>query len=62
MRKFIKPELLETAKTPSKLASIDFKNAETHVSYKKVDIGFLHQRALNNVKGRSDRDTMSFRM
>ena len=62
MRRFIKPAVLDAAKTTSKLVSIDINDTTLHQSYQKIDIGFRTQRSLQEVKNKSDRDVLQFRM
>ena len=55
MRKFIKPEVLDSTQTSIKLLRIDVNDKSNQVNYKKINIGLLLNKASENqkqVKGR----------
>ena len=58
MSRCIKPEIVESCNTLTKLAKFDTKNEQNHLSLKKIDIGFETRRALSEVM---DTDSISQR-
>lgn len=62
MRKFIKPEVLESADTASKLTRIEIMKSENHVSPKKIDIGFGAEAELKKATKATEKQVFDFRM
>lgn len=48
MRRFVKKEVLSEASTADRLVKLDITDKSIHVSYKKIDIGFLTEKALKD--------------
>ena len=48
MRRFIKKEVLSEAWTAEKLVKLDVTDKSMHVNYKKIDIGFLTEKAVKD--------------
>jgi len=62
MRRFIKPDTLDAAKTPAKLVSIDITDTSIHLPHSKIDVGFRTKHSLQQVPNKSERDMLTFRM
>ncbi len=61
LQRFVKPDILNDANTVQKLLKLDVDDTATHVSYKKVDVGFAAEDVLRHLKV-SSRQAMDFRM
>ena len=62
MRRFVRKEVLSEASTADKLVKLNITNQNIHVNYKKIDIGFLIEKALKDSVGASERQVLEFRM
>ena len=62
MRRFVKKEVLSEASTADRLVKLDVTDKSIHVSYKKIDIGFLTEKALKDSVGASEKQVLEFRM
>ena len=60
MEKFIKPEILQGAKTPAKLVSVDPMDKGNILPYKEVEIGFATKQASASIRNKSDLAVMRF--
>jgi hypothetical protein len=61
MMRFVKKDVMTSAKTTTRLFKIDVASKDIRCRYKDVDIGVAAVKALANCKA-SERDIMSFRM
>ena len=48
MRRFVKKDVLSEASTADKLVKLDVTDKSIHVNYKKIDIGFLTEKAVKS--------------
>ena len=61
MCKVIKPEVLDKARTASKLSAVNVSDSSLHMAHNKLDVGFLTQKAVTAANA-SDRSVLEFRM
>ena len=63
LQRFVKPDILNDANTVQKLLKLDVDDTATHVSYKKIDVGFAAEDDLRQLGSKvSSRQVMDFRM
>lgn len=62
MQRFMKKEVLSEATTADKLVKLDVADKQIHVNYKKIDIGFLTEKALKDSVGASEKQVLEFRL
>ena len=63
LQRFVKPDILNDANTVQKLLKLDVEDTATHVSYKKIDVGFAAEDDLRQLGSKvSSRQVMDFRM
>ena len=58
----MKKEVLSEASTADRLVKLDVTDKSIHVSYKKIDIGFLTEKALKDSVGASEKQVLEFRL
>ena len=61
MRRFIKKEVLSAASSSDKVVKVDVTKNDNHLPYKKIDIGFLAERAVAS-SGSLERQILEYRM
>ena len=62
MRRFVKKEVLSEASAADKLVKLDVTDKSIHVNYKKIDIGFLTEKAVKDSVGVSEKQVLEFRL
>ena len=63
LKRFVNPDILNDANTVTKLLKLDVDDSSTHVSYKKIDVGFPAEDDLRQLGSKvSSRQVMDFRM
>ena len=62
MWRFIKKEVFSEASTAEKLVILDVTDKSIHFNYKKIDIGFLTEKAVKGSVGVSEKQVLEFRL
>lgn len=62
MQRFVKKDVLSEASTADKLVKVHVTNNSIHVNYKKIDIGFLTEKAVKDSVGVSEKQVLEFRL
>ena len=62
MQRFVKKDVLSEASTADKLVKVHVTDNSIHVNYKKIDIGFLTEKAVKDSVGVSEKQVLEFRL